>query len=757
MKAIRRSTSSRSASAAVQTLEGRRLLAIVVVDTVAELVNAINNGAASDVVEVAGGTYVLTAPLKPKAGMTIRGAGAGSTTLTAASSWNPGTATLPDNGTSASTVMLSAYLFSFNDNTHDVTIQNMKLTAPQLHGALFSNNSDRLVLSGLHLQSFLWSGIRTFGMDDAQISGNSFVDAGGTVPGGKGGAMYFSYVKTSEISNNRVTKTSAGTDFFGIKGRQARNVRIHHNTIDTPTFSIELPHEHDYFVEIDHNYLASAVSIPKNGGGGGVPTDGYTFHIHHNYFRKSYALEWAHNGVEIDHNLFDFDTSDDSGNLITNFAGSTATASDGWTRFHNNLIKNPGRGIYNSNGMVYNNIEFYNNHVIGNTTATPRTEGMFGLPSGTDFGTIQIRDNIFQFNGTARPLFRNAASYGSVVVNNTLTNVSDAGLYANPSTGATRGPTSALSFALGVSGEYTINGWSISPTPGRLVIERQGISTQLSEPAAYDQSQDGQNGLRTSATVRAGGSSVLLEGNAWKRWGLSYNVTTNTVLEFTLDGLDTGEIVAFALDNDSTPLNGRRTFRLGGSDVGDTSYDSWSWRIQPTYTPGTGPRTYSLNVGSYFTGSVSVLGLVADDDADGSAAAVFRDLRIFEASAMQQSSSASAPAVMPDAERQSRTKSIDRKSTSDDTQKPILDSHLLQHRTTPAVTFDASTNWRLQRRPGHRGAPMFSVRQILRTDSASAFNQLASHWVSNWTAVAARSPSDPVRDDEYAAETWSGT
>jgi hypothetical protein len=625
--------SVRLVSATMQALEARRLLAIVAVDTVGELVSAVNNGAANDVVEVAPGTYVLSAPLKPKAGMTIRGAGAGSTTLTAATGWNPGTATLPDNGTSASTVMRSAYLFSFDDNTHDVTIRDMKLTAPQLHGALFSNNSDRLELSGLHLQSFLWSGVRTFGMDDAVIRDNTFVDAGGAVSGGKGGAMYLSYVKTSEIYNNRITKSPGASDFFGIKGRQARNVRIHHNTIDTPTFSIELPHEHDYYVEIDHNYLASAISIPKNGGGGTIPSGGYTFHIHHNYFRKSYSLEWAHNGVEVDHNLFDFATTEDGGNLITNFAGSSGTPSNGWTRFHNNLIKNPGRGLYNSNGMIYNNIEFYNNHVIGNTTVTPRTEGMFGLPTGTDFSTIRIRDNLFQFNGQSRPLFRNSASYASQISNNTLTNVSDAGLYANPNTGATRGPTAPLNFAVGVGGEYTVSGWTIAPSTTQFTIDRQGVATALGSPSGYDHTQDGQNGLPTASTVQSGGDAVLLTGNAWKRWGLGYSVTSSTVLQFTVDSVDAGEILAVALDNDTTPLNGRRTFRFGGAHVGDTSYDSWSWRVAPTYTAGSGPRTYTIDVGSYFTGSVSYLGLVADDDADGSASARFSDLRIYEAPA----------------------------------------------------------------------------------------------------------------------------
>jgi hypothetical protein len=53
--------------------------------------------------------------------------------------------------------------------------------------------------------------------------------------------------------------------------------------------------------------------------GGPVPEDGYTFHIHHNSFTFGYAIEFMHNGIEIGHNLFDFDVVEaDGNNLISN-------------------------------------------------------------------------------------------------------------------------------------------------------------------------------------------------------------------------------------------------------------------------------------------------------------------------------------------------------------------------------------------------------------------------------------------------------
>jgi nitrous oxidase accessory protein len=191
-----------------------------------------------------------------------------------------------------------------------------------------------------------------------------------------------------------------------------------------------------------------------------VPESGSTFDIHHNYFTPSYAIEFVRNGVEIHHNLFDFDVEKDGGNLISGFGKAPAS---GPAEFHNNLVSNPGRGVIWIN-EPYDNLLVRNNHVVTRKTITPRLEGLFGLNSASDFSTIKIIDNIIECEGQPRPLLRKDESYGATIRNNQLTNVSDTDRYENPATDAKAGLEESLSFQCGVRGELTVEGWETKPT-----------------------------------------------------------------------------------------------------------------------------------------------------------------------------------------------------------------------------------------------------------------------------------------------------
>lgn len=100
------------------------------VTTVEALVAAVNEGSNGDEVLLVAGTFELSAPLRPKEGMTIRGAGRGKTVIRGGAAWKPGTAGLPDREVDHKSVNREAYLFDLGDNTKNVTISDLTLKGP---------------------------------------------------------------------------------------------------------------------------------------------------------------------------------------------------------------------------------------------------------------------------------------------------------------------------------------------------------------------------------------------------------------------------------------------------------------------------------------------------------------------------------------------------------------------------------------------------------------------------------------------------
>lgn len=443
-------------------------LVAATVTTTDELVAAVNEGKEGATIKVAEGTYELSGPLRPKAGMTITGAGSGKTILTHTPDWKPSHEMLPDSEADMKRINTEAYLVRLEDKAAGITISELTLRAPQLHGAIFGTGNENLHLHHLRIEDTLYCGIRTFASRGARIHDCEFVDAGGKwkrdgIPGTdggiSGGAIFVTWMTDSEIAHNRITRTKEGKQYghYGVKGRGGRNIHIHHNTIDT-NFSIEFPFDGADNFEIAHNVLHGVISIPKHSGGT-VPESGVTFDIHHNYFTTSYAIEFVRNGVKVHHNLFDFDPEQDGGNLISGFGRAAAA---GPAEFHNNLVSNPGRGVIWIN-EPYDNLVIRNNLIVARTTATPRIEGLFGLNGKSDFSTIAITDNLIECIGQARPLLRQEESYAATIRNNRLINVSDTDRYENPATGETVGLEEPLKFRCGVHGESEVDGWSFVP------------------------------------------------------------------------------------------------------------------------------------------------------------------------------------------------------------------------------------------------------------------------------------------------------
>ncbi len=435
------------------------------VETSEALVKAVREAKEGAVIEIGEGRFELSAPLEVKAGLSLKGAGIGKTILTNAAGWKGNPKTLPDPEVDYKKFDKTGYLIHLADGAEGVTVSDMTLTGPQLHGGIYGFENPRIHLHNLRFEDFMYAGFRGFRIAGAKIHDCAFVDAGqrwdkgkpGLKGGTTGGGIFAVWLSDSEIFNNRFldTKKEKNLHFYGIKGRKGKNLRIQHNTIET-NFAIEFAHENDENVEIHHNILRGAVSIPKQGGGT-VPESGRSFHIHHNYSDQGYAIEFPRNGAEIDHNLFDCDVEKDGGNVIAGFGGKGRDAA-GPAVFHNNLVSNPGRGVVWINNGI-NGMEIRNNHIIARTGPTPRTEGLFGFSKACDFRTHVFRDNVVECMGQARPLFRNDESGKAKIANNTLANVSDTGRYENPMGGGRPGLEAPLIFRCGVDGEMEVDGW----------------------------------------------------------------------------------------------------------------------------------------------------------------------------------------------------------------------------------------------------------------------------------------------------------
>ena len=137
--------------------------------TAEALVAAVRDAAEGEMIEIASGTFELDAPLELKAKMTLKGAGMDQTILTHTKSRKPSTKSLPDPEMTLDGLDTDAYLIRIKRDTAGVTISDMTLHGPQLHGAIFSWFHTGLHLHHLRIKETLLSGLRTFGMRKAKI------------------------------------------------------------------------------------------------------------------------------------------------------------------------------------------------------------------------------------------------------------------------------------------------------------------------------------------------------------------------------------------------------------------------------------------------------------------------------------------------------------------------------------------------------------------------------------------------------------
>lgn len=168
-----------------------------------------------------------------------------------------------------------------------------------------------------------------------------------------------------------------------------------------------------------------------------------------------------------------------------------------------------------------------------------------------------------------------------------------------------------------------VRAWSGTKSGSTPVVTTRKPDGTISFGSNYSVYNSGVN-TASRMVVADDGSSFCICSNGWMKFPLNYTVTPNTWLEFTVNSSATGEILGIGLDEDDIRDNAKRIFQIAGSQV-------WTngWQEPADYIAKSGPMTYQINVGAFYTGSMANIAIAADNDA-GSIFARFSSVRITE-------------------------------------------------------------------------------------------------------------------------------
>lgn len=142
---------------------------------------------------------------------------------------------------------------------------------------------------------------------------------------------------------------------------------------------------------------------------------------------------------------------------------------------------------------------------------------------------------------------------------------------------------------------------------------------------SYGGTQDG----ASTTTIENDGYTLRVVGNAWKKVGIPYTITPNTVLEFEFSSSAEGEIHGIGFDTDDTINNPIQVFQLSGTQTwGDQTFNN--------YVTGSGTVHYSIPVGTFYTGNFLSLTFTNDHDVTGAnGESVFSRIAIHEGPTLQ--------------------------------------------------------------------------------------------------------------------------
>jgi len=169
---------------------------------------------------------------------------------------------------------------------------------------------------------------------------------------------------------------------------------------------------------------------------------------------------------------------------------------------------------------------------------------------------------------------------------------------------------------------YTISPDGQVNHTGSLGHRSKGLSFAPRWPLLVYDTQQEVNG---SFLVEEDNTTLRLTGNIWTALEMSYEVTSNTVLEFDFASSAQGEVHGIGFDDNLLNTPSYR-FNLYGSQQSDQAHNDFN-----DYDVAPENKHYTIPVGSFFSGTMDYMTFVNDHDVpQPSAESVFRNVTIYE-------------------------------------------------------------------------------------------------------------------------------
>ena len=334
-------------------------------------------------IRLGAGTFVETRTAFPNAGVTIEGQG-NATVVQPADDWPKADSPRTADAKKHSLIAIM--------QKRNCTIRNLALRCKPTHRLSFgaqAANADGLTIERVAFAEFRWTALHIRNTSGATVAHCRFHNGSTDKDRWHGGALTSKWIKHSEIHHCLITADTGGG--YGYKAGGHERLDFHHNVIelDTKAFAFESAHEHEFGVEIHHNYFNRCTSIPK-GGQSSDPASRdceYSFWIHDNLLTDSYTIEGPRNHLRVERNHIRIEKP--NGRVYTHHGGRN----NGPVWFHHNLIENVDRAVLWMNEGLAENLRFHNN-TVRCAVAGERKGALFGAYTAERLNGWIVRNNV---------------------------------------------------------------------------------------------------------------------------------------------------------------------------------------------------------------------------------------------------------------------------------------------------------------------------------------------------------------------------